>query len=102
MERPIIKKPEDSITQLDLSVGAASMGEPAEYCPTNKDLIAVIQNWDGMVCVEFVTDAKELCLKVDKEDLVQEIERCWQLDGLCNLEISCCNYAKKILVFKHF
>lgn len=83
------------------AVEAGHLGEAGDYWPTNADLLKVLKRWTGVVCLEINTDAPPINVKVVKTDLTAEIERCWQLDDICNLEISCVSHGHGVLVLSY-
>lgn len=81
---------------------AALCNEPAGYCPTNEDLLKVLEKWDGKICLELETDAPTLTVEVVKEDFLSEIRRYWPMSGICNLRFSCISNGHQVAVLRAF
>lgn len=102
MDRPVIETPDDFARYQEDAMEAALCNEPAGYCPTNEDLVKVLEKWEGMVALEFESDAATLHLLLIKKDLISEIRRNWPMSGICNLKFSCISHGHELLVLKPF
>lgn len=102
MGKAFIHTPNDFARVQEASMEAALCGEPSLYCPTNEDLIRVLERWDGRVCFDLETDAPSLMVELNKKELVFEIRRNWNLSAISNLKFSAINTTHKFLVLKVF
>ena len=82
-----IETPDEFISQQEDAVEAAYSGGQQKRWPNNNDLRNVLDKWPGMVCWEVPVGGTAIYFKIDKNDFLKEIMRCWGPKEKCNFAL---------------
>lgn len=100
MDKPKIEIVDDFARIQDHAIETAFNGEMSSYCPSNEDLLNVLEKWEGKICLEFDFDAPTITVEVVKTDFLSEIRRYWALSAVCHLKFSCISHGHGLVVLK--
>lgn len=98
MTGKIIKTLPDFVEQQKLAWKAVNQEDEYAQMPTIEDLLRVLENWNGKICYEILTQQPGIFVVVDKADLIGEIKKNWNKQDNSPIYISCVHYKAGVVI----